>query len=136
MTKIIHGLINGFSLVDTDPASILPTRSQNHRSANEHRTRVEARLREEIQDGNYTVVDKSQVTLISALAPIEKPDGDIRLIHDLCSPESHSLNDHAQKDPCHYESLDDAIKVMRPNDCLTKVDLRWVYRSIKNMQNP
>ena len=92
---IIHGLINGFPLVDTDPAIILPTRSQNHRSANEHMTRVEARLRKEIQDGNYTVVDESQVMLVSPLAAIEKPDGDIRLIHDLSSPEGVSLNDHA-----------------------------------------
>ena len=88
------------------------------------------RLLEEIEDGNYIVTNPSAVTLVSPLAAIEKPDGDVRLIHDLSHPLGSSLNDYATKEECQYESLQDALDSLSPDMYMAKCDLKWAYRSV------
>ena len=127
---LLHGLNNGFPLVDTDPLLIKNSVSKNHKSALDKSDRVEKRLLEEIEDGNYIVTNPSAVTLVSPLAAIEKPDGDVRLIHDLSHPLGSSLNDYATKEECQYESLQDALDSLSPNMYMAKCDLKWAYRSV------
>jgi len=90
--------------------------------------KVERRITAEIEDGNYLISDTKPI-IVSALAAIEKPDGDVRLIHDLSRPHGASVNDYATKDECRYTSLEDALVFCKPNSWMCKVDLKWAYRS-------
>lgn len=127
---ILNGIKHGFSLIDGSPDLISPASVPNHPSANHPRTsdRVENRIKEEIQDGNY-IISPECPKVVSALAAIEKPDGDVRLIHDLSRPADHSVNDYASKDECQYTSVEEALALCSPNGYLCKVDLKWAYRS-------
>jgi len=90
---------------------------------------VEKRLIEEIEDGNY--IQASTPPLItSALAAIPKTDGSVRLIHDLSRPIDNSVNSFADKDPCEYQSFNDALQLLKPESYIAKVDLQWAYRSV------
>ena len=90
--------------------------------------KVEHRIKEEIEDGNY-IISPECPTVVSALAAIEKPDGDVRLIHDFSRPADYSVNDYALKDDCQYTSIDEALTMCSPNGYMCKVDLKWAYRS-------
>lgn len=127
---MLNGLKHGFPLVDCDTSLIKPAKAKNHISAINHREQVESRLRDEIDEGNYIVVDESDVKLISPIAAIEKTDGDVRLIHDLSSPINLSLNDYAAKDECRYESIKETIPLLKPGMFMAKCDLRWAYRHV------
>lgn len=61
---------------------------------------------------------------------VPKPNGDIRLIHDLSHPPNNSLNDLASKDECHYVTIDQALSHCTPGSYLSTLDLQWAYRSI------
>ena len=128
---ILNGIRYGFSLIDGDPHTIPPVTSANHPSALDprHRHQVEARIHEEIVDGNYLVLQQPP-TLTSPLAVVPKPNGDIRLIHDLSYPTHRSLNDFASKDECRYITIDQALQNCTPGAYLCTVDLQWAYRSI------
>ena len=102
--------------------------ASNHKSALRFKDRVEKRLIEEIEDGNFVPVTSSKVTLVSPLAAIEKDDKDVRLIHDLSV--KNSLNHFADKEECKYESLSDTIQMLQPHFWMAKVDLKWAYRSM------
>ena len=127
---ILHGIINGFSLIDTDPSTIPTAIVPNHPSATNPQTlhKVEHRILEEMEDGNYIITQEAP-TITSALAAIEKPDGDIRLIHDMSRPLNSSAKDFAIKDECHYINIEDALQFCKPHSYLCKVDLKWAYRS-------
>ena len=127
---LLHGLQYGFPLIDVDPAKIKSTHSSNHKSCSQFHDKVSKRLLEEIEDGNYIQTTESAVKLISPLAAIPKPDGDVRLIHDLSYPKCNSLNDYAIKEDCRYESLTDAIDNLQPGMWMAKCDLKWAYRSM------
>jgi hypothetical protein len=96
---------------------------------------VEARIREEVAEGNYLVTPEDSVTLISPLATIDKPDGDIRLLHDLSFPKNHGLNSYALKEDCHYEGIRDALQTLKPGMFLAKCDLKSAFRSVPVCEN-
>ena len=104
----------------------------NHNSAIKLKDKVEKRLLEEIEDGNYVKMDPSQVKLISPIAALPKQDGDVRLIHDLSYevPGGTSLNANAIKEDCIYETLEETISQLSPQMYLAKCDLKWAYRAI------
>ena len=124
--------MNGFSLIDCDPTELPPAMVPNHSSATSSHIldKVEKRISAEIADGNYIISD-AQPIVVSALAAIEKPDGDVRLIHDLSRPQGTSVNDFAKKEECHYTTLDDALLFCKPKSWMCKVDLKWAYRSFE-----
>ena len=114
------------------PEKIDRVNNSNHKSALDHKLKVEKRLLEEIEDGNYIKVHEDNVKLISPLEAIEKSDGDVRVIHDLSFAKQGqaSLNSHASKEECYYESLEDTISNIRRNMWMAKCDLKWAYRSV------
>ena len=71
-----------------------------------------------------------QPKIISALSAIPKPDGGVRLIHDLSRPADQSVNSYASKDYCKYESISDAIALIQPGWFMAVVDLKSAYRSV------
>jgi hypothetical protein len=128
---ILHGIRFGFSLVDCPPHNVPSAYLDNHPSAcaQDCRHLVEARIKDEIIDGNYIVLPDSP-TLVSPLAVVPKPNGDIRLIHDLSRPQNNSLNDFASKDECRYVTVEQALQNCSPGSFLCTLDLQWAYRSI------
>lgn len=129
---LINGIIEGFPIVDTDDMdTIPPAEVDNYASATSGPARrlVEARIREEIADGGYVIVDKKP-RIVSALSAIPKPDGDIRLVHDYSKPEHQGVNSYATKDPCKYQSVQDALDLLEPNHYMAKIDLKNAYRSV------
>lgn len=68
--------------------------------------------------------------IVSALAAIEKPNGQVRLIHDFSRPEGTSVNDYADKDPCYMQSIQNALELIQPGYYMAKIDLEWAYRSV------
>lgn len=127
---ILNGIENGFKLVDLPLKDIIEVTSENHKSALVNHKKVEARIIEEIEDGNYVKASKEELKIISPLAAIEKSDGDVRLIHDLSYPNGKGLNHYAEKDKCIYETVDNILPNLTPECYLAKCDLKWAYRSI------
>ena len=52
------------------------------------------------------------------------------LIHDASGPEGQALNDFSSNTTFRYQSVNDAIKLIKPSYFLAKVDLSNVYRSV------
>ena len=127
---ILKGVHEGFENVDSEPQGEVEI--DNHTSATNklYRPAVEKQIMEEITNGRYRVVNK-KTKLISALAAIPKQDGKIRLIHDASQPTGGALNDYAEKGQCVYESVKDAIKIIKPNSFMGKIDLSNAYRTVK-----
>jgi hypothetical protein len=90
---------------------------------------VEAAITEELNSGGYAHCSVKP-KIISALSAVPKSDGDIRLIHDLSRPEGHAVNSYASKDPCQYESINDALNLIQPGWFMSVVDLKSAYRSV------
>ena len=109
-----------------------PVKSANHRSAHQYHEKVESRIKEEIEDGNYIPVQEYDVTIVSPSAALPKGDGDICIIHDLSfTKKTSSLNDYAIKEECIYETLKQTLPFLQPHTWMAKCDLKWAYRSKK-----
>lgn len=128
---LCNGLLNGFDIIK--PESVLcEVFIQNHKSALEAgaRERMDAIIIGEILEGNYIVTD-TKPTIVSALGAVPKDDGDLRPIHDCSLPESTGLNAHAPEFPHQsYESVDSAVKMLKADYYMAKIDIRHAYRSI------
>ena len=68
---------------------------------------------------------------MSALGAIPKPNSeDIRLIHDCSRPHGQAVNDYITTRSFKFQSLDDAIKLLKPGYFMAKIDLKHAYRSV------
>ena len=126
---IMEGLKYGFPLIDCPLDSIKPAFTHNHHSALLNAKKVEERLKEEIEDGNY-IQTVAPPLITSALAAIPKTDGSMRVIHDLSRPMDNGVNSYANKEPCEYQSFNNALQLLKPESYIAKVDLQWAYRSV------
>lgn len=128
---ILDGVKNGFSIVDVS-SIVTPAEAPNHPSATNpnNKVKVEALIKEELRAGHYLVVD-SKPMIISPLAAVPKANGTLRLIHDGSRPAGNSMNTFASSPPVSYQSLDDALSVLRPGMFMAKVDLKSAYRSVR-----
>ena len=91
---------------------------------------VEAQILEEIRNNRYMPV-KVRPRIISALGAIRKNDGtQVRLIHDCSRPIGQALNDLAFKEKFRYQSIQDAIALIKPSSFIAKCDLSSAYRSV------
>ena len=69
--------------------------------------------------------------IISPMAAIPKPDGDVRLIHDYSRPVGETVNDYCSTNwQQKFARVDDAAAVMTKGCFFAKVDLRSAYRSV------
>ena len=90
-----------------------------------------AQVKKEIEAGHY-VVCKKKPDIISPMAAIPKPDGDVRLIHDCSRPTGRAVNDYCTTDwHQKFSRVDDAAALMTPGCFFAKVDLRSAYRRVK-----
>lgn len=93
--------------------------------------KASAQVRKEIEAGNYVICD-TQPAVVSPMAAIPKPDGDVRLIHDCSRPTGKAVNDYCTSDwHQKFSRVDDAAALMTRGCYFAKVDLRSAYRSVK-----
>ena len=59
-----------------------------------------------------------------------KENTNFRIIHDASRPRGQALNDYADLDPFQYQSLQDAMELIKPGSYLAKVDLKNAFRSV------
>lgn len=125
---ILDGVKNGFHLcIKFGPH--YPVNRENYSSAFRYRSKVENQIKKEIELGNY-IVTKSIPTIVSSLGAVPKPNGDIRLIHDASQPIGISLNSYTSDTNCAYMDMRHALKLIKPNSFLAKIDLKSAYRSV------
>ena len=85
---------------------------------------------EEIKSGNY-VISSVKPTIISAIGAIPKPDStEIRIIHDCSMPKGRGVNSYISVDKYKYQTIDDAVKLIRPGRWLAKIEIRHTYRHV------
>lgn len=128
---LLDGILNGFRVTTSTPFK--QVRVENYRSATDPSSfsLVEKQIRTEIIEGRYLVVREPPL-IISALGAIPKGGGGIRLIHDASRPDGEALNDYAiLEGKLKFQSLDDAVNLLRPGCFLAKVDLKSAYRAVR-----
>ena len=130
---LLEGIKNGFEIIDND-ADISPASCQNHPSARPGSplyAKATAQVLREIENGHYVICEK-QPKIVSPMAAIPKPDGDVRLIHDCSRPAGEAVNDYCSTDWHQtFSRVDDAAAVMTEGCYFAKVDLRSAYRSVR-----
>ena len=128
---LLDGITNGFQLLPSD-APIQPAKMNNYFSTVNPlvRDRVEKQILEEIAVGNY-VSTSVKPTIISALGAVPKPDSeDLRLIHDCSMPPGQGVNNYIEIEKQKFQTLDDAVKLIKQGYYMAKIDLRHAYRSV------
>ena len=128
---LLDGITNGFQLLPSD-APIQPAEMNNYFSTVNPlvRDRVEKQILEEIAVGNY-VSTSVKPTIISALGAVPKPDSeDLRLIHDCSMPPGQGVNNYIEIEKQKFQTLDDAVKLIKQGYYMAKIDLRHAYRSV------
>jgi hypothetical protein len=126
-----NGILHGFDIINPD-ADLHDVFTQNHRSAldPDNVNEMDAVIRAEIDEGNYVITDVKPV-IVSALGAVRKSDGSIRPIHDCSLPVNSGVNAHAPTfEHYSYESVDDAVKLIKPGFYCGKIDIRHAYRCI------
>jgi len=133
-TFILEGIKAGFSLVDSDVIiNELPqacvSNSASLRSNKENKRKLEEQITHELMCGNY-IICHQKPKIVSAINSIPKPNGTVRLIHDLSRPVDTGLNAYASKGEVKYQTLSDAVSILRPGWFMAKIDLQSAYRSV------
>lgn len=128
---MITGIRDGFHIVDTSKICGF-TDMDNHASTRgELRQAVEKQIISELENGHYRRVQE-RPAIVSPLGAIPKSQpGKVRLIHDGSRPAVGSLNDFALLNPFRYQSVQDAVDMIKPGYYMAKVDLSSAYRSVK-----
>ena len=73
--------------------------------------------------------------IVSPMAAIPKPDGDVRLIHDCSRPVGQAVNDYCSSDwGQKFSTINDAAALMSEGCYFAKVDLKSAYRSVNISQ--
>lgn len=114
---------HGISLPLTSTPSAL--RYANTSTVDEYHDQVTARLHEYSEFGAVTDVDDTNPTYIQPLHVITKNNHKPRIVIDL----SRNLNEHIQRFPFHYTSVEDAAEIATPNCWFGKIDLSNCFLS-------
>jgi len=128
----LDGVLNGFRIIDEGAEIPFNNVCNNYGSATcaENRDAVERLLLGEISEGRYCRVCY-RPNIVSALGTVPKKDShDLRLIHDCSQPSGYALNDLCNPDSCRFQTLDDAVSMLKPGWFMAKVDLKNAYRAV------
>ena len=128
---LLTGVKEGFMITDISE-NVPSVEVQNQASATlpHNIDKVSSQILSEIQEGRYVTV-KEKPTIVSPLAAIAKDDGTVRLIHDASKPVNLALNDCVlYHDKVKYQSIQDAVNLLKPGSYCCKIDLKSAYRSV------
>ena len=114
-----------------DPGLNVETPNYKSATNSEARPYVERQIKDELANGHYVIVE-NKPQIVSALGAIPKDASNktYRIIHDASRPYGSALNDFADHDPFRYQSLQDAIDLVKPGYYLGKIDLKNAFRSV------
>ena len=130
---ILHRVKHGAPLITRPLGADVRCEVDNYISATNAQARpyVEAQILQELENDRYEIV-QTKPQIISALGaiPKNKQGTKFRIIHDCSRPSGRAVNDFADIDPFQYQSLQDAIDMIRPGDYLAKIDLQNSFRLI------
>ena len=131
--SLLRNIKEGFHLVNKplDPEGHVET--DNYKSATNPAVWpfVDKQLREEIDNDYYKVVSyKPQIISAIGAIPKNQEKTKFRIITDASMPSGRSMNDFAEIDPFKYQSVQDALRIIKPGDYLAKVDLSNAFRSV------
>lgn len=128
---ILSGVRDGFYITDSDKIC-QAVEVENYRSATnaDNFHAVETQIQYEVDNHRYVVVSDKPL-IVSALGSIPKSDSSVRLIHDCSRPPGYSVNDFAENDKFRYQSLHDAVDMIKPGFYMAKLDLASAYRSVR-----
>ena len=87
----------------------------------------------ELNSGHYRLAEVKP-RIVNVLGTVPKKDSpEFRIIHDCSQPQGFAVNAHAgphtvkQK----YQSVDDALRLIKPGYYMAKIDLKHAYRSVR-----
>ena len=131
-----RGFYVGFRIGFT--GALLPTRPRNLLSARNNPDGVRKAIHKEISKGHTAGPFETppfEVTHVSPLGAVEKPDGSYRLILDLSSPRGCSINEGIPKDQysVEYSKFDEALDLVRRagRGCMmAKIDIESAFRIV------
>ena len=129
----MDGIKNGFNLIThpVNPQSF--TETDNYRSAtnNDARPYVEAQIQEDLDNGRYVVIT-IKPNIISAIGAIPKISSNTQflLVHDASRPFGDALNDYADHNEFKYQSLQDAINLIKPGLCFGRKCLPEIFNDL------
>lgn len=107
-----------------------PVTMDNHTSAKVNSKLVQDQILTEITEGRY-IITPQPMTITSALGAIPKSNKAIRLIHDASRPAGGSLNSYVDdKMTVKFQTVKDAVSILKPGTFMAKVDLQAAYRSV------
>ena len=112
---MLNGILHGFSLSDADISipDIKPVEVQTYSSTADPG----------LTDNKYIrAIRKPKI--VSALTVIDKKDGGVPIFHDCSLPQKLSPNSYVSKDPCCYQSVRDALSMVKPGWLMAKIDLK------------
>lgn len=118
-------------MIDSVPTDSVET--ENHKSAVApgNRDSVERQIQEELDNGQYKIVP-GRPFIVSALGAVpKKGSAKVRLIHDASRPLGLALNNFASDNPVKYQTIQDAVKLIKPRSFMAKIDLSNAYRVVK-----
>ena len=80
--------------------------------------------------GHYVIVNEKP-PVVGALSAVPKPDSeDVHLIHDCSMPKGKGFNSYSKVNSFKFQTLDDAIKLLKPGYFMSNIDLKSAYRSV------
>ena len=127
---LLEGITNGFKLIE-DTNSIPIAYAPNHKSALQNSIVTTNIVMDEISKGRYHVCVGWKPRIISPLGLVPKSNGDFRLIHDCSMLHGQCVNDiTVEMDKQKYQSVDDAVALMKPGCFMAKVDISAAYRAV------
>ena len=126
---ILNGIKNGFDIIDED-SCVHSVSCKKHPSARPNSPlydKATAQVIKEIENGHFVVCDKPP-KIVSPMAAIPKPNGNVRLIHDCSRPVGEAVNDYCSVDwQQKFSRVDNAAAIMTEGCYFAKVDLRSAY---------
>lgn len=129
---ILSGIKDGFHIVDSCE-NVEEAEVHNYKSSTclENIRKVEKQIEEELKNGHYKVVN-SKPRIVSAIGAIPKKNSSkVRLIHDCSRPVGNALNDFATTNKFRYQTIQDAVDLVKTGYYMAKIDLANAYRCVK-----
>ena len=131
---VLNGFREGFDV--GFQGEISNTRPRNAQSVFTNSKGVFTAIAKELQCGHTSGPFHQppfDVTHVSPIGAVPKPDGSIRLILDLSSPRGSSVNEgiNPNEFACTYSRFDDAVHMVRylgPRAFLAKLDIKHAFR--------
>ena len=127
---ILDGIRQGFRLT-TQGSNFEQVEMENYNSTicPQGAPLVNKQILTEVINRRYVITD-TKPCIISALGAIPKDENKIRLIHDCSRPLGNALNDYAEIDRVHFQSVSEAASKVKQGWYMAKIDLESAYRSV------